>query len=301
MTMARARSSGSGRVPLLFHGLFPAPHGVSDPWNVNLHREAKGLKTRVPLKFEEYAAGITIGLLGLITFANVVVRYLTNFSFAFTEEFSIFLMVLVALLGGSSVMAKGGHLNIMFVVDRLSPRAPADRRLRGPCPRGPHVSAAGDSMGAGWPGMNTASRSHRPASACPPGSTRLAARYLSLAICGRAVGVLIRVWRRKRLMHPALLLFGAFFRHHVCRRAHRRFPGPGGNRGDRHGRARHHGRSRPMSTQASPSTRFWPSPCSSWQAPSSTVPAWRRGCFGSPRPSSAAAAGRWRSSRSWWP
>ena len=59
--------------------------------------------------------------MGLITFANVVVRYLTNFSFAFTEEISIFLMVLVALLGGSSVMAKGGHLNIMFVVDRLSP------------------------------------------------------------------------------------------------------------------------------------------------------------------------------------
>jgi len=38
----------------------------------------------------------------------VVVRYLTNFSFAFTEEFSIFLMILVAFLGGSSVMAKGG-------------------------------------------------------------------------------------------------------------------------------------------------------------------------------------------------
>jgi TRAP-type C4-dicarboxylate transport system permease small subunit len=81
-----------------------------------------GLKTRVPLQFEEYTAGITIGLLGLITFANVVVRYLTDFSFAFTEEISVFLMVLVALLGGSSVMAKGGHLNIMFVVDRTSPQ-----------------------------------------------------------------------------------------------------------------------------------------------------------------------------------
>ena len=57
-------------------------------------------RTRVPLKFEEWAAGIMIGLLGLITFANVVVRYLTNFSFAFTEEFSVFLMVLIALIGG---------------------------------------------------------------------------------------------------------------------------------------------------------------------------------------------------------
>lgn len=66
--------------------------------------------------------GITIGLLGLITFANVVVRYLTDFSFAFTEEISIFLMVLVGpARRASSVMAKGGHLNILFVVDRLSP------------------------------------------------------------------------------------------------------------------------------------------------------------------------------------
>ena len=69
-------------------------------------------KVRVPLRIEETIAGITIGLLALITFANVVVRYATNFSFAFTEEFSIFLMVFMALVGGSSVMAKGGHLNI---------------------------------------------------------------------------------------------------------------------------------------------------------------------------------------------
>jgi hypothetical protein len=43
-----------------------------------------GSKTRVSLKIEETLAGIAIGLLGLITFANVVVRYLTNFSFAFS-------------------------------------------------------------------------------------------------------------------------------------------------------------------------------------------------------------------------
>ncbi|MEN6483316.1 MAG: TRAP transporter small permease, partial [Syntrophobacteraceae bacterium] len=57
--------------------------------------------------------------LALITFANVLVRYLTDFSFAFTEEFSIFLMVVMTLLGSSSLMAKNGHLNITFFVDRL--------------------------------------------------------------------------------------------------------------------------------------------------------------------------------------
>jgi TRAP-type transport system small permease protein len=76
-------------------------------------------KTLVPLKIEEVLAAIAIGLLALITFTNVVVRYATDYSFAFTEEFSIFLMVVMALVGGSSVMAKGGHLNIAYLVDKL--------------------------------------------------------------------------------------------------------------------------------------------------------------------------------------
>ena len=78
-------------------------------------------KTRVPLKIEETLAGVAIAFLALLTFANVVVRYATDFSFAFTEEFSIFLMVLMTLFGASSVMAKNGHLNIAYFVDRLSP------------------------------------------------------------------------------------------------------------------------------------------------------------------------------------
>ena len=159
-------------------------------------REAKDLKTRVPLKFEEYAAGITIGLLGLITFANVVVRYLTNFSFAFTEEISIFLMVLVALLGGSSVMAKGGHLNIMFVVDRLSPER---RRI---------VVCAANALSAlmfallAFYGGRMAWDEYRfevtsPGLGIPTWYYTVWLPILSLVICGRAVGAMIRAWRRK--------------------------------------------------------------------------------------------------------
>lgn len=78
-----------------------------------------GPKTRAPLKLEEIAAAACIGLLASITFANVVVRYATNISFAFTEEFSVFLMVFMALAGASSVMAKGGHLSISYLVEKL--------------------------------------------------------------------------------------------------------------------------------------------------------------------------------------
>jgi TRAP-type C4-dicarboxylate transport system permease small subunit len=158
--------------------------------------ETKKLRTRVPLKLEEYTAGIAIGILGVITFANVVVRYLTNFSFAFTEEVSVFLMVLVALVGGSSVMAKGGHLKIMFVVDRVSPER---RRVVGLMANA--VTAIMFLLLAIF-GARMAWDEYRfevtsPGLGVPTWIYTVWLPLLSLAIFGRAVGVMIRAWREK--------------------------------------------------------------------------------------------------------
>jgi TRAP-type C4-dicarboxylate transport system permease small subunit len=157
-------------------------------------REVTGLKTRVPLKFEEYTAGITIGLLGLITFANVAVRYLTDFSFAFTEEISVFLMVLVALLGGSSVMAKGGHLNIMFVVDRMSPERRKIVVLTA------NILSCLMFLLLAFYGSRMAWDEYRfevtsPGLGLPTWIYTVWLPILSLAIFGRAVGLTIRKWR----------------------------------------------------------------------------------------------------------
>ena len=157
-------------------------------------REVKGLKTRVPLQFEEYTAGITIGLLGLITFANVVVRYLTDFSFAFTEEISVFLMVLVALLGGSSVMAKGGHLNIMFVVDRMSPERKRIVILAAnllSCLMFLLLAFYGGRMA--WDEYRFEVTS--PGLGLPTWIYTIWLPILALAIFGRAVGLTIRKWK----------------------------------------------------------------------------------------------------------
>lgn len=89
---------------------------------MELQRTPQRPSTRVPLQIEEAAAAACIGLLALITFANVVVRYVTNISFAFTEEFSVFLMVVMALVGASGVAAKGGHLSISYLVEKLPDR-----------------------------------------------------------------------------------------------------------------------------------------------------------------------------------
>jgi TRAP-type C4-dicarboxylate transport system permease small subunit len=77
---------------------------------------------RVPVKIEEFFAAMTMALICLITFANVVVRYFTDESFAFTEEFSVFLMVVLTFVGASAAFAKNSHIRMSFVVDRLPKR-----------------------------------------------------------------------------------------------------------------------------------------------------------------------------------
>lgn len=74
------------------------------------------------LKIEEAIAAAVMAALGLITLANVVVRYLTNYSFAFTEEFSIALMVVVAMLGSSIAAARNQHMRITWFVERMPRR-----------------------------------------------------------------------------------------------------------------------------------------------------------------------------------
>jgi TRAP-type C4-dicarboxylate transport system permease small subunit len=79
-------------------------------------------RPRVSLKIEEIIMGVAMAAMALITGANVLTRYLTNVSFAFTEEYSVLLMVIVALVGSSYAMAGGRHIRIGFLVDDMAPR-----------------------------------------------------------------------------------------------------------------------------------------------------------------------------------
>ena len=71
---------------------------------------------RVPLAIEDWLTVIVMALLALITFANVLVRYFTNESFAWTEEISIFLMIVLALVAGSAAVARNAHIRIEYCV-----------------------------------------------------------------------------------------------------------------------------------------------------------------------------------------
>jgi len=74
---------------------------------------------RVPVAIEEAVAAAAMALIVLITFANVLVRYFTDESFAFTEEFSVFLMVVLAFTGAAAAFAKNSHIRVTFFVERL--------------------------------------------------------------------------------------------------------------------------------------------------------------------------------------
>ena len=78
------------------------------------------------LRLEDWLTVLVMAALALITFANVLVRYFTNSSFAWTEELSVFLMIVLALVAGSAAVARDRHIRIEFFCDSGS----AARRRR---------------------------------------------------------------------------------------------------------------------------------------------------------------------------
>jgi TRAP-type C4-dicarboxylate transport system permease small subunit len=87
-----------------------------------IDREA--LKQELPrsVAIERFVLALVMALLCLITMANVIVRYFTNVSFAFTEEISVFLLVVLTLVGASTAFYRGQHIAIVFLVERFSER-----------------------------------------------------------------------------------------------------------------------------------------------------------------------------------
>lgn len=70
-----------------------------------------------PVTFERAVAGLAIGAVFLISISNTVVRYVTNASFAFTEEFSIFLVVVMTFAGTAIAFARRRNIAMTFFRD----------------------------------------------------------------------------------------------------------------------------------------------------------------------------------------
>lgn len=69
------------------------------------------------LRLEDWLTVIVMAALALITFANVLVRYFSDSSFAWTEEISVFLLIVLALVAGSAAVARGQHIRIAYFAE----------------------------------------------------------------------------------------------------------------------------------------------------------------------------------------
>jgi len=72
-------------------------------------------------EIERVLGAMAMALIFLISIINVIVRYATNASFAFTEEYSVFLLVFLTFVGTGLAFARNTHIRIGFFAERLGP------------------------------------------------------------------------------------------------------------------------------------------------------------------------------------
>ncbi len=72
-------------------------------------------------QLEETMIAIMLGLMTLVTFANVVARYVFNDNLLWALETTVFLFAWLVLLGASYCVKKNLHLGIDLVANLLSP------------------------------------------------------------------------------------------------------------------------------------------------------------------------------------
>lgn len=67
------------------------------------------------IQLESWLGIIALAAICIISLANVLVRYTTNASFAFTEEFSVFLMVVLAFAGAAVAAKTNEHIRVTLL------------------------------------------------------------------------------------------------------------------------------------------------------------------------------------------
>lgn len=93
----------------------------------------EGRGARALAAVERLLMAASMGALCVLTMANVLVRYFTDWSFAFTEEISVALMVVMTLVGASHAFATRHHVAIVWFVERKPALRQAAGRLAAGC------------------------------------------------------------------------------------------------------------------------------------------------------------------------
>ncbi|MBP0491215.1 TRAP transporter small permease [Pararoseomonas indoligenes] len=74
---------------------------------------------RIPITVEGALAAAAMAVLAVITMANVAMRYLTDISIAFTEEYSVAIMVVMTFLGSAAAFGADRHIRVTYFTEKL--------------------------------------------------------------------------------------------------------------------------------------------------------------------------------------
>jgi TRAP-type C4-dicarboxylate transport system permease small subunit len=69
---------------------------------------------------ERFLGAAAMAAIVLITLGNVLARYFTDISFAFTEEVSVFLLVFLTFIGSAKAFLDGNQMAVSYFVDKLA-------------------------------------------------------------------------------------------------------------------------------------------------------------------------------------
>lgn len=72
---------------------------------------------------ERWLGSLALTIIALISLGNVVTRYFIGGSLAFTEEFSVFLLVVLTFAGAAVALRRNGHIRI-GMLERALPTGP---------------------------------------------------------------------------------------------------------------------------------------------------------------------------------
>ena len=147
------------------------------------------------LGWEDWLGAAVLALLGLITFANVLARYFTNQSFAWTEELSVSLMVVLTLVAAGGAVARDRHIRIEVFYGKGSPARQRRLALLSAAATGlAFALLAGLGGRLAWDDYQYEVTS--PGIGVPQWWYTVWLPVFALAIVLRALQLFVRVWRR---------------------------------------------------------------------------------------------------------
>lgn len=86
-----------------------------------MHHQAPSRLSQVVDDIEETSIAVCLGLMTLITFANVVARYIFNSNILWALEVTVFLFAWLVLMGASYAVKKNIHIGVDVIINAVPP------------------------------------------------------------------------------------------------------------------------------------------------------------------------------------